>query len=247
MPADPVPRITQRVAIILLAAVTALTVIPGSAGAAGFEDSSARRTELHNSRIAAAVGKTFWIYFGREDCRWHAPKLREQPNIISTRYYKATTPTKVTLAGLVQPLDHLSQFYKVLINDNAIAYVHANTSPFLDIPADVDDLSVEKRCVLPFPPEVVKERVEALSARRQADAAMLKAANEEEVAAAEALRMKPGAKIGMIERQVIEETSWGKPIRVNRTTTAKGQFEQWVYEGNRYLYFTDGKLTAIQD
>ena len=40
---------------------------------------------------------------------------------------------------------------------------------------------------------------------------------------------------------------WGEPSRVNKTTTALGVTEQWVYGINRYLYFTNGTLTAIQD
>ena len=40
---------------------------------------------------------------------------------------------------------------------------------------------------------------------------------------------------------------WGKPEKVNRTRIAAASSEQWVYGGNRYLYFNDGILTAIQD
>ena len=50
--------------------------------------------------------------------------------------------------------------------------------------------------------------------------------------------------IGMTTEQCRE--AWGHPRRINRTTTAYGVSEQWVY-GYRYLYFENGKLTAIQD
>jgi len=42
---------------------------------------------------------------------------------------------------------------------------------------------------------------------------------------------------------------WGEPKDVNRTTTASGVNEQWVYgeRSRRYLYFTNGILTAISD
>jgi len=40
--------------------------------------------------------------------------------------------------------------------------------------------------------------------------------------------------------------SLGRPKDINRTTTGSSHTEQWVYEG-RYLYFTDGKLTSIQN
>lgn len=41
--------------------------------------------------------------------------------------------------------------------------------------------------------------------------------------------------------------SWGKPSDINRTTTAYGVHEQWVYEHGNYLYFEDGILTTIQN
>lgn len=44
---------------------------------------------------------------------------------------------------------------------------------------------------------------------------------------------------------------WGEPTTKNVTTTANGTKEQWVYrQGNskaKYLYFTNGKLTAISE
>jgi len=42
------------------------------------------------------------------------------------------------------------------------------------------------------------------------------------------------------------ELGWGRPDRINRTTTAYGTEEQWVY-GSSYLYLTDGRVTAIQN
>jgi hypothetical protein len=40
----------------------------------------------------------------------------------------------------------------------------------------------------------------------------------------------------MSAEQVITETNWGPPDHVNRTVTATGEQEQWVYKGG-YLYF----------
>jgi hypothetical protein len=57
---------------------------------------------------------------------------------------------------------------------------------------------------------------------------------------------KPGVSIGMTAQQVREETSWGAPRSVNRTITASGAREQWVYPGPQYLYFEDGRLVTIQ-
>lgn len=52
--------------------------------------------------------------------------------------------------------------------------------------------------------------------------------------------------ISMTKEEVLTE-GWGKPNDINRTTTANGTSEQWVYSGYRYLYFEDGILVTIQD
>ncbi|WJN47594.1 hypothetical protein QUH71_26890 (plasmid) [Priestia aryabhattai] len=53
--------------------------------------------------------------------------------------------------------------------------------------------------------------------------------------------------IGMTKKEVINDTNWGKPEDIKRTTTQYGIEEQWIYSGYRYLYFEDGKLAVIQD
>ena len=51
-------------------------------------------------------------------------------------------------------------------------------------------------------------------------------------------------KIGFTKQMCID--AWGEPKHINTTTTKFGQSEQWVYSDS-YLYFDNGKLTAIQD
>ncbi len=53
--------------------------------------------------------------------------------------------------------------------------------------------------------------------------------------------------IGMSKKQAI--ASWGNPTNINTTITKYGKTEQWIY-GEKYLsylYFTNGKLSLIQD
>lgn len=72
------------------------------------------------------------------------------------------------------------------------------------------------------------------------------AAEQARVAAAEKARKKrEGVTIGMTQQNVLD-SSWGKPRDVNRTVSAYGVREQWVYDGG-YLYFKDGILTTIQN
>lgn len=51
-------------------------------------------------------------------------------------------------------------------------------------------------------------------------------------------------RIGM--KQEVCRLSWGEPNHINKTTGSFGVHEQWVYYDN-YLYFENGKLTAIQN
>lgn len=62
----------------------------------------------------------------------------------------------------------------------------------------------------------------------------------------ERLAKLPCPRIGMTKAQALK-SCWGKPESVNRTTTAYSVSEQWVYGYGSYLYFTNGRLTAIQD
>ena len=52
--------------------------------------------------------------------------------------------------------------------------------------------------------------------------------------------------IGMTATEV-EESSWGKPEDINKTTTIYGVSEQWCYYGNKYIYFDNGIVTVIQE
>ena len=57
---------------------------------------------------------------------------------------------------------------------------------------------------------------------------------------------KGGVSIGMTKAQVLA-SCWGKPESINRTVTAYGVHEQWVYNLKSYVYFENGVVTAIQN
>lgn len=105
--------------------------------------------------------------------------------------------------------------------------------------------------------ELLKKYVHALNEKQRADrevenkrlAAIREAANREaaaQEAAAKAKAKSEGVRIGMTQEQVLA-SSWGRPQKVNKTTTAYGVHEQWVYSGYNYLYFEDGILRTIQN
>jgi uncharacterized protein len=61
-----------------------------------------------------------------------------------------------------------------------------------------------------------------------------------------ALKREDGVTIGMTTEQVLA-SKWGKPREINRTQTADGVSEQWMYGGRNYLYFRNGVLETIQN
>lgn len=52
--------------------------------------------------------------------------------------------------------------------------------------------------------------------------------------------------IGMTAEEV-KYSTWGKPTKINKTTTKYGVHEQWVYSSGKYIYFDDGVVTSIQE
>lgn len=68
----------------------------------------------------------------------------------------------------------------------------------------------------------------------------------------EALKRKPDAEIGMTAKQVSENTRWGQPLgidRLNRSFSHGSERwdERWTYAGERFLYFDNGRLMAMQE
>lgn len=57
--------------------------------------------------------------------------------------------------------------------------------------------------------------------------------------------------IGMTKKEVLD-TYWGSPNKINTTIVGNSRYEQWIYYNDYYsydrdyLYFTNGKLTSIQ-
>lgn len=56
---------------------------------------------------------------------------------------------------------------------------------------------------------------------------------------------KKSPAIGMTAEEVRNST-WGSPDKINTTITANTTYEQWCYSNNRYIYFENGIVTAIQ-
>ena len=91
------------------------------------------------------------------------------------------------------------------------------------------------------------DRVAAHAApmKRRVDYVTIHPDLEEEISL---LLLRGQVKIGMSEEYA--KISWGEPGDNNKTITAAGVHEQWVYgdiSHRSYLYFDNGKLTSIQN
>ena len=126
-----------------------------------------------------------------------------------------------------------SQFYRTM------EVYSSNNTPYADLVKKLNDSNQE---VAKYTAE--KSAYDACEAKNNAAWKKQEAAWKAEAARLAAL---PGVRIGMSADAVLAKSSWGKPASVNRTTTAYGTREQWVYKGHNYLYFTNGVLTAIQN
>lgn len=52
--------------------------------------------------------------------------------------------------------------------------------------------------------------------------------------------------IGMTPQE-IQNSTWGYPEKINKTTYSWGIIEQWIYPENKYIYFQNNLVTAIQE
>ena len=115
------------------------------------------------------------------------------------------------------------------------------------IPAKEYEDQIEKERIAKAE-KLEKERIEKANAEKEYILAIQKRTQY--------LNKKYGARIGKMilngkvqtgmTREMCKE-AWGSPQKINTTTTTQTVSEQWVYGGHNYLYFTNGKLTAIQN
>lgn len=127
----------------------------------------------------------------------------------------------------VDKIEQLTTLAKNSLKSNEPAYAIQTLLPCRSIMVSKDAKSTYERA----------EKALDLKIKREA------AAKSKAEAAA---KKKEGVRLGMSPDDAIA-SSWGKPDRVNRSTSQYGVREQWVYEGGGYLYFVNGVLDSIQN
>lgn len=92
-------------------------------------------------------------------------------------------------------------------------------------------------------PEAKRARIEKLEKDRLAAAQeVVKSPATNTATSQRAIESSP--KVGMGEYDA-ENTMWGRPAERNRTVTARGSREQWVFGNGRFAYLENGRVTAV--
>lgn len=198
--------------------------------------SAYKTEETDYGRLDALVGKEYWIKFN--------PKGMRQRFVTSIKTMQSrmdefviTKDTKFVVTGWEKSeikLDYL----KIQFEDGKEAYlglgiIWDSRKEILPDVFDGTEFNDYTEYIYKDVPAVVLANFKAKKAKQKAQA-------EAEYKA------KGGVRIGMSKEEVLK-SNWGKPESVNKSTSASGTREQWVYGGRNYLYFTNGVLTGIQN
>lgn len=246
-------------------------VLPLQSGAAGFENSSDRYSAELRKRVEmrqqGLIGRTFYGYFDRRSCRYpYDPAVQSTPTYSDRNRFTADSPKRFVVDGIVQSQtrghEDLIRYYRVKIEDGSVGFIEV--SKFRSGNSEKEE-SLRDDCLFELEPQEVQARLDKLASdkrakleaqaeeRRKAEERAAKweaerrAEDEVQRKKQETIAKRPGALVGMTAKQVIEKTNWGEPESVNRTVTQYGVEEQWVYSLGTYLYFKNGRLTAIQN
>lgn len=211
--------------------------------------------ETHSKFIAAldAVrGKIFWYQPNprvSSKIGFIEPDNGVIPKLFEQKKFFVTTETSFVVVGYEPSRDerYRDRYYlKLEFPDGKIGYLKVDdvASTYPDKYPVIKDLYPGKEMVsvdffeyiYPRPPQEIFAAENKATAERKSK--QVKASTERAA--------RGGVTIGMTTAQVLK-SNWGKPNNVNRTLTANGAHEQWVYHDHNFLYFENGILTAIQN
>lgn len=124
--------------------------------------------------------------------------------------------------------------------------------------AQTTDSTKYARCAGSTEPQKCRALVDAVAAETpEAKRARIEKLEKDRLAAAQEVVRSPSTapsvsqraiesapKVGMGEYDA-ENTMWGRPAERNRTVTARGTREQWVFGNGRFAYLENGRVTAV--
>ena len=230
----------------------ALSLILSGNAAAQYTYKQANQPKIEKiEKIESVIGKDFWVKFNGN--ARHRAEFYDEVGTFKNFYVTQDAHFKI-LSYVQHKLGDI--YFKIRFDDGREAYLKANLAYQFDgapilprlitnkyersIIGDKNGLLPEDEYFFDGEPSVVLAEIEKRYANAAKKLAQAKAEKKAEKKA------KGGVQIGMSKARVLN-SNWGKPSHVNRTTTADGEREQWVYGSGNYLYFTNGILTTIQN
>ncbi len=227
----------------------------------------AERAEKELAFKNELVGKTLWVVPSSASVSSVYMFCKDPKEVFETLCSEAffpTRPTNFQVQELVTGKNwkgYPSYAYKVRFEDGLEAFIsafalgdtwawraHRLSNKLRDVESNYNNMFFTES-----PDAIRAAAAQAVAEAKEKEQNEQKVLAEAEVrrekarlAAAKDAKRRGGVHIGMSAKQV-RASNWGAPYSVNRTTTATGVSEQWVYGGNSYLYFQNGRLTAIQN
>ena len=198
----------------------------------------------HQRFDSELVGRKYTYMFNRERCA--VPSKREflaSPDATAP-VWTTNEPTSfevIDASGIRR--NGSASTYQIKFEGGAGAYLEKS---ILNSAGEPDEALHENKCVFAGEKALVVSQLDAFEKKRLQAAQQLELTRAQEQREEDERAAKPNVRIGMIPKQVIERTNWGKPTRINRTVSAGQVNAQWVYPGGQYLYFRDGRLHSIQ-
>jgi hypothetical protein len=190
-------------------------------------DAEERRAREHDAEAQRWVGKTFW-YRPKPTAEFRAEIFDELPKDYpprGNRFLPERTTSFVVLALVRSGSEALRgvepQYAHVRFPDGKEGFVPFEAFSSQQAIRGMPELDFEERFYAWDPSQKAPRRTATASA-------------------------KSGVSIGMTESQVLA-SSWGRPRRTNRVTSAKGTMEAWYYEGSNALVFVNGKVYMIHN
>lgn len=226
--------------------------------------------EAKSAAYKELIGKSFWYKPGDFKSPLHRIFLKATVgHQDKVQYSDEIFPTALSRFEIVEcrqlgknKIGEASYTYTIRFDDGKLAFMPSTLRDdmFHVVSTDVGHAredsasSYSETRIFTEHPEVIvarhdKSKMEAATRAANEQAVLLKAgadaeAKRKSLAAANA--RKGGVRLGMSKKQVLS-SSWGKPFDINRTISASGTVEQWIYGSGSYLYFHDGILTTIQN
>jgi hypothetical protein len=238
---------TRRMTIALLMALLMLIVAGSDASGASLPVEISNRTPLDTGDFSLAIETDQYgniLLTGKFLSKTTAGE-RIVGNVLLDVSFQDKTGTVLAASTVTIWQRDLGMAYSATIGRVAPAPDGVNVSALAKVVLTVRELTTQEA--------LDRERTKQELAARNAEAARARERETQRQAAIRARAWPKHIETAVIERRVLpgmtEEQvtlAWGKPQRVNQTLRSSSTSEQWVYSISTYVYFENGRVTAVQ-